>query len=57
MDLAVIGARSAPASIGMPGTNNRVEVTLRGTALPSSVETAGSIPETPAWMNTAVIYR
>lgn len=57
MDIGAFGARSNPSSIGMPGTDNRVEVTLRGGGkeLPTIVEIADSIPNDPLWMNTAVV--
>jgi hypothetical protein len=60
MDLGVFGARSVQGATGMlPGTNNHVEITLRGAAgrLPEGTVIANSLPDDPAWMNTAVINR
>ena len=55
-DIVAIGARSLPASIGVPGINNRVRLRLLGTLVPV-LETADSIPEYPGGMNSATIIR
>jgi hypothetical protein len=55
-DIVAIGARSLPASIGVPGTNNHVRLRLFGTIVPV-LETADSIPEYPGGMNSATIIR
>ncbi len=55
-DIVAYGARSSPASIGVPGTNNRVRLRLFGTLVPV-LETADSIPETPGGMNSAIVIR
>jgi len=56
-DLVAVGARSNPSAIGMPGTNNRVELTWTGGRWPANVETADSIPDDPSWANTVLIKR
>jgi hypothetical protein len=56
-DLGAIGARSVPATLGAPGTHNRVVVRLAGGHAPAVVETADSIPEDPSWMNGVVVER
>ncbi|MCA1637999.1 MAG: VCBS repeat-containing protein, partial [Acidobacteria bacterium] len=55
-DIAAFGARSYPASVGMPGTNNRVKIRLIGTLVPV-FETADSIPDNPALMNSVTVIR
>ena len=55
-DIAAFGARSNPASVGMPGTNNRVRIRLFGTPVPV-FETADSVPDNPALMNSVTIIR
>ncbi|MEJ7862862.1 MAG: VCBS repeat-containing protein [Pyrinomonadaceae bacterium] len=55
-DIGAFGARSTPASIGLPGTNNRVKIRLYGTLVPNLV-TADSIPETPGGLNSATVIR
>ncbi|CAN5421884.1 hypothetical protein BH10ACI1_BH10ACI1_32370 [soil metagenome] len=55
-DIAAFGARSNPDSVGMPGTNNRVRIRLIGTLVPV-FETADSVPDNPAWMNSVTVIR
>ncbi len=55
-DIGAFGARSAPVSIGSPGTNNRVKIRLYGTLVPNLV-TADSIPETLGAMNSVTVIR
>ncbi|MDQ6786440.1 MAG: FG-GAP-like repeat-containing protein [Acidobacteriota bacterium] len=55
-DIASFGARSAPASVGTPGTNNRVRIRLFGTIVPV-LETADSVPDNPALMNSVTVIR
>lgn len=57
-DLAAIGARSAPESIGLPGTNNTVTVELKGLGQKPFVEFfANSLPFEPAGTNTVTVLR
>jgi hypothetical protein len=51
-DLAAFGARSYPASIGLPGTNNRVTIAGFRPGRGSNVVWADSIPEYPGGMNS-----
>jgi hypothetical protein len=55
-DIAAFGARSNPASIGQPGTNNRVRIRLIGTLVPI-FETTDSVPNNPALMNSVTVIR
>ena len=55
-DIAAFGARSNPASVGQPGTNNRVRIRLLGTIVPV-FETTNSVPDNPAWMNSVTVIR
>jgi len=55
-DIAAFGARSNPASVGMPGTNNHVRIRLIGTLVPV-FETADSVPDNPALMNSVIVIR
>jgi Tol biopolymer transport system component len=55
-DIAAFGARSNPASVGMPGTNNHVRIKLIGTLVPV-FETTDSVPGNPAWMNSVTVIR
>jgi hypothetical protein len=55
-DIAAFGARSNPASVGQPGTNNRVRIRLIGTLVPV-FETTDSVPDNPAWMNSVTVIR
>jgi hypothetical protein len=57
-DLAAIGARSAPESLGSPGVNNHVTVTLNGTGTKPLVEFfANSIPADPTTTNSVTVIR
>lgn len=54
-DLTAIGARSNPVSVGTPGTNNVVNLYLRGITPKFRVESfADSIPDFPAGMNRVI---
>jgi hypothetical protein len=55
-DIGAFAARSNPASIGVPGTNNRLKLRLYGTIVPNLV-TADSIPEYPGGMNSVIVIR
>ncbi len=55
-DIAAFGARSNPASVGMPGTNNHVKIKLIGTLVPV-FETTNSVPDNSAWMNSVTVIR
>jgi CSLREA domain-containing protein len=55
-DLGAFAARSNPASIGLPGTNNRVNIRLYSTGVPVLV-TDDSIPDSPGGMNSVVVSR
>jgi hypothetical protein len=55
-DLGAIGARSVPESLGLPGTNNKVTVELKGMGSPSFVEFYGDcVPEEVAGTNTVTV--
>jgi len=52
LDIAVFGARSDPESIGTPGTNNAVNLYMRGTTPKFRVETfVDSVPQFSGSMN------
>jgi hypothetical protein len=55
-DIAAFGARSNPASVGMPGTGNHVKMRLVGTLVPV-FETNDSVPDNPALMNSVTVIR
>ena len=55
-DIGAFGARSAPVTVGLPGTNNRIKTRLYGTLVPNLV-TADTIPETPGGMNSVTVIR
>jgi hypothetical protein len=55
-DIGAFGARSAPVTVGSPGTNNHVKIRLYGTLVPNLV-TADTIPETPGAMNSVTVIR
>ena len=55
-DIGAVGARSNPASIGLPGTNNRVTISgfpSRGVVFSA----ANSIPDYPGGMNSVTFVR
>ena len=53
-DLGAFGARSNPASIGLPGTNNRVKIKLINTRIPV-LSTTNSVPDYPGGMNSVTV--
>ncbi len=56
MDFGVFGARSNPASIGIPGTNNHVTIDRHGIGKNKIVEVfVNSIPNLPGLMNTVTV--
>jgi len=55
-DLGAFGARSLPAAVGTPGTNNRAIIRLYGTQIPNLVTTDSS-PDYPAGMNSVTVIR
>ncbi len=55
-DLYAVGARSNPASIGTPGTNNTVRIALHGIGRIVEIR-ADSIPATPGSGNSLIISR
>ncbi len=58
-DIGAFGARSNPASVGLPGTNNRVTIMLHNVEPYHTLNavTANSIPEYPTGMNIVTITR
>jgi len=55
-DLAGIGARSNPETIGPPGINNHVIITIRGAGMNRIVQYfTDSIPDLPELMNTVTV--
>jgi hypothetical protein len=55
-DLAGIGARSNPETIGPPGTNNHVIITRRGASVSRLVQFfVNCIPDLPELMNTVTV--
>lgn len=55
-DLAAFGARSSPVTIGSPGNNNQVKITLQATLAPR-VEIFNSVPDYPAGNNSVDLIR
>ncbi len=55
-DLGAFGARSLPATVGTPGTNNRAIIRLYGTQIPN-LFTTDSSPDYPAGMNSVTVIR
>lgn len=58
-DIEAFGARSNPASVGLPGTNNRVTITLDNIQPYHTLNlvTTNSVPEYPTGMNIVTITR
>lgn len=55
-DLGAYGARSTPETLGVPGTNNRVNLNLYDINVPN-LFTADSFPEYPGGMNSVNVIR